>query len=79
MLLFVGLGNPTPDSKNNRHNIGFKIIDNILFTVFGKPKKEINRQRKLILSTELVVNTGTVLVDVMLLCWGFIPLGGNFG
>ena len=27
MLLFVGLGNPTPDSQNNRHNIGFKIID----------------------------------------------------
>ena len=27
MLLFVGLGNPTPDSYNNRHNIGFKIID----------------------------------------------------
>ena len=29
MLLFVGLGNPTPDSENNRHNVGFKIIDNI--------------------------------------------------
>ena len=29
MLLFVGLGNPTPDSENNRHNIGFKIIDEI--------------------------------------------------
>ena len=29
MLLFVGLGNPTPNSQNNRHNIGFKIIDAI--------------------------------------------------
>ena len=29
MLLLVGLGNPTPDSENNRHNIGFKIIDTI--------------------------------------------------
>tara|TARA_B100000700_G_scaffold312957_1_gene397322 strand:- start:77 stop:637 length:561 start_codon:yes stop_codon:yes gene_type:complete len=29
MILFVGLGNPTPDSENNRHNIGFKIIDAI--------------------------------------------------
>jgi len=27
MILFVGLGNPTSDSQNNRHNIGFKIID----------------------------------------------------
>ena len=29
MLLFVGLGNPTPNSENNRHNIGFKMIDAI--------------------------------------------------
>ena len=29
MLLLVGLGNPTPDSENNRHNVGFKIIDKI--------------------------------------------------
>ena len=29
MLLFVGLGNPSPDNENNRHNIGFKIIDEI--------------------------------------------------
>tara|TARA_Y100000590_G_scaffold316597_1_gene358085 strand:- start:1076 stop:1639 length:564 start_codon:yes stop_codon:yes gene_type:complete len=29
MLLFVGLGNPTSDSENNRHNIGFKVIDSI--------------------------------------------------
>tara|TARA_B100000029_G_scaffold153214_1_gene148355 strand:- start:34 stop:594 length:561 start_codon:yes stop_codon:yes gene_type:complete len=29
MILLVGLGNPTPDSQENRHNIGFKIIDAI--------------------------------------------------
>jgi len=29
MLLFVGLGNPSTDNENNRHNIGFKIIDAI--------------------------------------------------
>ena len=29
MLLFVGLGNPAPNSENNRHNVGFKIIDSI--------------------------------------------------
>ena len=27
MILLVGLGNPTPDSSDNRHNVGFKIID----------------------------------------------------
>jgi peptidyl-tRNA hydrolase, PTH1 family len=29
MLLFVGLGNPSPDNENNRHNIGFRMIDAI--------------------------------------------------
>ena len=29
MLLLVGLGNPTPNSQNNRHNIGFKVLDAI--------------------------------------------------
>ena len=29
MLLFVGLGNPNPNNKNNRHNVGFHIIDAI--------------------------------------------------
>ena len=29
MILFVGLGNPSPDNEDNRYNIGFKIIDAI--------------------------------------------------
>ncbi len=29
MLLLVGLGNPTPNSENNRHNVGFKMVDAI--------------------------------------------------
>ena len=39
MLLFVGLGNPTPDSENNRHNVGFKIIDS-LNKEFGLSKQK---------------------------------------
>tara|TARA_Y100000590_G_scaffold453696_1_gene599192 strand:+ start:166 stop:726 length:561 start_codon:yes stop_codon:yes gene_type:complete len=39
MLLFVGLGNPTPNSHNNRHNIGFKIID-ALNQKFGLSKQK---------------------------------------
>ena len=29
MLLLVGLGNPNLDNLNNRHNVGFLIIDAI--------------------------------------------------
>jgi len=39
MLLFVGLGNPTPDSENNRHNVGFKIID-VINKKFGLSKQK---------------------------------------
>jgi len=39
MMLLVGLGNPTPDSNNNRHNVGFKIIDAIN-TNFGLSKQK---------------------------------------
>ena len=39
MLLFVGLGNPTPNSENNRHNIGFKLVD-ALNKNFGLSKQK---------------------------------------
>ena len=29
MMLLVGLGNPSPNNLNNRHNVGFLIIDSI--------------------------------------------------
>ena len=29
MLLLVGLGNPNPNNTNNRHNVGFLVIDEI--------------------------------------------------
>ena len=29
MLLLVGLGNPNPNDSNNRHNVGFIVIDKI--------------------------------------------------
>ena len=38
-MLLVGLGNPTPDSNDNRHNVGFKIIDAIN-TKFGLSKQK---------------------------------------
>ena len=39
MLLLVGLGNPSPDNENNRHNIGFKII-NAINQEFGLSKQK---------------------------------------
>ena len=52
------------------------MVDNILLHVFGKPKKNNNRQRKLILTTELFINMGIILVDGIFLCGGVIPIPG---
>ena len=45
LVLFVGLGNPTPDSENNRHNVGFKIIDSIN-KKFGLSKQKPKQKNK---------------------------------
>jgi PTH1 family peptidyl-tRNA hydrolase len=39
MLLFAGLGNPDPKHANNRHNVGFKLID-ALNKNFGLSKQK---------------------------------------
>ena len=41
MHLLVGLGNPGRQYKNNRHNIGFKLVDGIhsFFTCMSFRKK----------------------------------------
>ena len=39
MLLLVGLGNPSPENENDRHNIGFKII-NAINKKFGLSKQK---------------------------------------
>jgi PTH1 family peptidyl-tRNA hydrolase len=39
MLLLVGLGNPSPENENNRHNVGFKII-NAINKKFGLTKQK---------------------------------------
>ncbi|MDB4846420.1 aminoacyl-tRNA hydrolase [Pelagibacteraceae bacterium] len=51
MLLFVGLGNPSPDNENNRHNIGFKIIDAI------NKKFELSKQKP---KFKGLLTTGTI-------------------
>lgn len=45
MLLFVGLGNPGTKYSNNRHNIGFMAVDEIIHRhSFSAPKEKFQAQ-----------------------------------
>ena len=59
MLLFVGLGNPTPDSENNRHNVGFKIIETI------NKKFSLSKQKPKFKGLLTTGNIGDKKVDAM--------------
>ena len=56
MLLLVGLGNPSPNNTNNRHNVGFKVID------------DINKQFGLLKQKPKFINSGKKNRSSILLC-----------
>ena len=74
MFLIVGLGNPGKSYRNNRHNIGYKILDNIR-EVYGFPeyskkfksefsKTELNKNTLFLLKpTTFMNNSGIALKE----------------
>ena len=75
MFLIVGLGNPGKSYSNNRHNIGYKILDNIRelynFPKFSKKfnsefsKTELNKNILFLLKpTTFMNNSGIALKEI---------------
>ena len=75
MFLIAGLGNPGKSYKNNRHNIGYKILDNIRemysFPEFSKKfksefsKTELNKNILFLLKpTTFMNNSGIALREI---------------
>ena len=75
MYLIVGLGNPGKTYSNNRHNVGYKIIDNIKekhnFPEFSKKfksefsKSELNKNILFLLKpTTFMNNSGIALKEI---------------
>ena len=60
MLLFVGLGNPTPDSENNRHNVGLKLstllIKNLVYQNKNPNLKDYSQLEMLVIKKSMQSN-----------------------
>ena len=75
MFLIVGLGNPGKFYKNNRHNIGYKIVDNIRevynFPDFTKKfksdfsKSELNKRILFLLKPTTFMNNSGIALKVI--------------
>ncbi|MDY5556614.1 aminoacyl-tRNA hydrolase [Helicobacter sp.] len=55
MFLIVGLGNPGKEYQNNRHNIGFKVVDSLIQTLGAIKQSSKNFQGELYKSSTLLL------------------------
>lgn len=55
MFLIVGLGNPGKEYQNNRHNIGFKVVDSLIQTLGAMKQSSKNFQGELYKSSTLLL------------------------
>lgn len=55
MFLIVGLGNPGKEYQNNRHNIGFKVVDSLIQTLGAIKQSSKNFQGELYKNSTLLL------------------------
>lgn len=55
MFLIVGLGNPGKEYQNNRHNIGFRVLDSLIQTLGAIKQSSKNFQGELYKSSTLLL------------------------
>lgn len=55
MFLIVGLGNPGKEYENNRHNIGFRVLDSLIQTLGAMKQSSKNFQGELYKSSTLLL------------------------
>lgn len=55
MFLIVGLGNPGQKYQNNRHNIGFKVVDSLISSLNATKQSDKNFQGEVYKSNQILL------------------------
>lgn len=64
MFLIVGLGNPGQNYQNNRHNIGFKVLDCLIHTLNATKQSDKNFQGELYKSSQILLLKPTTFMNL---------------
>ncbi|TLD83204.1 aminoacyl-tRNA hydrolase [Helicobacter sp. MIT 11-5569] len=64
MFLIVGLGNPGQSYQNNRHNIGFKVLDCLIHTLNATKQSDKNFQGELYKSSQILLLKPTTFMNL---------------
>lgn len=55
MFLIVGLGNPGQKYQNNRHNIGFKVVDSLIYSLNATKQSDKSFQGEVYKSNQTIL------------------------
>ena len=78
MKLVIGLGNPGKRYKNNRHNVGFMMIDALASKILNSKSQILNKSKIKIFKSKTFMNDSGTFVKELLSQYPSIPVSSIY-